>query len=101
MALATGKVKMARDDLEGVEIRAGVNDEGNGFCTVVATTADRRMFLGQIEPDVARGMALQFLEVAEAADQDAAVLRCIRKLGLPLELAGAIVTELRNARPQE
>ena len=56
------------------------------------------MTLGQLTPDEARTMALHWLEVAEAADQDAAVVRLIRKMELPDELAGAIVTELREGR---
>lgn len=89
---------MAKDDLQHIEIRSGVNNKLEGFCTIVVTTEGNRMLLGQLEPDVVRGMAMEWMSAAEAADQDAAVLRCIRKLELPDELAGAIVTELRETR---
>lgn len=89
---------MSADDLESIDVRAGVNEQGAGFCTVVATAAGGRIILGQLSPDQVRAMALAWLEVAEAADQDAAVLRCLRRLELPDELAGAIVVELRNSR---
>ena len=89
------------DDLVSIDIRSGVNESGNGFLTIVATTGDGRMILGQLDPATVRRMAMDWLESAEAAEQDAAVLRCIRKLELPEELAGAIVTELRNSRPDQ
>jgi hypothetical protein len=86
------------DDLAGIEVRSGVNDDGEAFCTVVAKTKGGRMLLGQLEPSELRALALQWLETAEAAEQDAALLRCCRKLELPDEFAGAVMTELRNSR---
>ena len=56
--------------------------------------------MGQITPTKAREMAMQWLEVAEAAEQDAATLRTIRALGLPDELAGQIITHLRKSRKE-
>lgn len=89
---------MAADDLVSIDVRSGVNERGEGFCTIVATTGDGRMILGQLDPTTVRRMAMDWLESAEAAEQDAAVLRCVRKLELPDELAGAVVAELRNSR---
>jgi len=89
------------DDLVSIDVRSGVNEAGEGFLTVVATAGNGRMILGQLDPATMRRMAMHWLESAEAAEQDAAVLRCIRKLELPEELAGAIVTELRNSRPDQ
>jgi hypothetical protein len=86
------------DELEGIEVRSGVNDAGNGFCTIVVTAGQGRMLLGQLDPAEVRQMALAWLETAEAAEQDAAVLRVIRKLELPDELAGAVIKELRDSR---
>jgi hypothetical protein len=86
------------DDLEGIDVRSGVNHQGKGFCTIVATAQGGRMLLGQLPPEEVRTMALAWLEAAEAAEQDAAVVRCIRKLNLPDDLAGAIVAELRDDR---
>lgn len=90
---------MSEDDLASIDVRSGVNEQGDGFVTVVARgQRDDRVLLGQLTPIEVRAMALAWLESAEAAEQDAAVLRCIRKLGLPDELAGAVVAELRDSR---
>lgn len=89
---------MSADDLKSIDVRSGVNEAGTGFLTVVATAGDGRMLLGQLDPATVRRMAMDWLEAAEAAEQDAAVLRCIRKLELPDELAGRIVVELRDSR---
>lgn len=91
---------MASDDLEGIDIRSGVNGRGEGFCTVVARADGGRMLLGQLEPNEVREMALAWLAAAEAAEQDAAVLRCIRRLGLPDDLAGTVIAELRDTRSE-
>lgn len=85
-------------DLASIDLRCGVNEAGEGFITVVVSTTKGRIILGQLDPTTTRTMALQWLEVAEAAEQDAAVLRTLRKLDLPDELAGLVVTELRNSR---
>jgi hypothetical protein len=89
---------MAADDIAGIECRSGVNDRDQGFITVVVTTGDERMLLGQLDAATARQLGMQFLEVAEAAEQDAAVMRVIHKLDLPEELAGAVIAELRDSR---
>lgn len=89
---------MAADDLVSIDVRSGVNEAGEGFLTVVATTGDGRMILGQLDPATVRRLAMDWLESAEAAEQDAAVLRCIRKLELPEALAGAVIAELRDSR---
>ena len=89
---------MANDDLRGIDVRSGVNERGEGFLTVIATAGDGRMILGQLDPATVRRMAMDWLEAAEAAEQDAAVLRCVRKLELPDELAGAVIAELRDSR---
>jgi hypothetical protein len=92
---------MAADDIANIEVRSGVNDKLDGFITVIVTTGDGRMLLGQIDAATMRDMAMQFLEVAEAAEQDAAAFRCIRKLELPEELAAAIIAELRDSRDDD
>ena len=91
---------MAADDLAGIDIRNGVNEAGEPFLTVVATAAGGRMLLGQLTPSEVRAMALAWLEGAEAAEQDAATLRCIRRLELPDALAGAIIADLRDHRAE-
>lgn len=89
---------MSADDLASIDVRSGVNEAGNGFLTIVATAGDGTMWLGQLDPATVRRMAMDWLEAAEAAEQDAAVLRCVRKLELPDELAARIVVELRESR---
>jgi hypothetical protein len=41
---------------------------------------------------------MQWLESAEAAEQDAAMLRTIRKLALDDQLAAMVIRELRESR---
>jgi hypothetical protein len=91
---------VSADDLLSVDVRSGVNEQGEGFCTIVATSAAGQMWVGQLPPSTVRRMAMDWIEAAEAAEQDAAVLRCVRHLDLPDDLAGAIVIELRNTRGQ-
>lgn len=88
-------------NLESIFITSGVNEKGEGFLTINAHgkgLGQDIMMLGQIPPNEVRTMAMNWLEAAEAADQDAAVLRIIRKLELPDQMAGMIITELRNSR---
>jgi hypothetical protein len=90
---------MSNDDLAEVTITNGVNERGVGFCTVVARNPRGTiMLMGQLTPTEVRQHAMAYLEAAEAAEQDAAVLRCVRKLELPDELAGAVIAELRDSR---
>lgn len=85
-------------ELESIYITSGVNERGEGFLNVAAHSGDGVILLGQLDPATVRRMAMDWLEAAEAAEQDAAVLRLIRKLDLPERLAGAIITELRESR---
>jgi hypothetical protein len=88
-------------DLEGIYVTSGVNDDGDGFCTVAAHSREGGVILlGQLGPTEVRTMALAWLEAAEAAEQDAAVLRCIRKLELPDAVAGVVIRELRESRDE-
>jgi hypothetical protein len=87
-------------DLARIDMVSGVNERGAGFVTVSATSKDRQVMLGQLDPSECRAHGLRYLEVAEAAEQDAAVLRVIRTIGLPDELAGAVVVELRKMREE-
>lgn len=90
---------MSEIDLGEIFITSGVNERGEGFCTVAAHARDgRTILLGQLSPDEVRRHALAYLEAAEAADQDAAVLRVVRRLELPDNLAGAVIVELRESR---
>ena len=87
-------------DLESIFITGGVNESGVAFLTVAAHSASGDILIGQVSPAEGRQLALHWLEAAEAADQDAAAWRTIKRLGLPIELAASIVTELRNTREE-
>lgn len=88
--------------LDRVEMENGVNKEGKPFVRVRATGEGRRgqpvVLVGQLDPGEVREMAIGWLGAAEAAEQDAAVLRVLRRLELPEELAGLVIVELRNSR---
>lgn len=88
-------------ELVDVFVESGVNERGLGFCTLrAAGSADGRevRLLGQLSPDELREHAHGLLQAATAAEHDAAMLRVVRKLGLPEELAGHVITELRRSR---
>jgi hypothetical protein len=88
-------------ELESIFVTSGVTTEGKPFCTVAAHGDGGVILLGQLDPATVRSMALQWIESAEAAEQDAAVLRVCHKLELPIELAGAVVTELHAMRGED
>ena len=89
------------EDLASINVTSGVNGDGEPFITVTAVTQKGNFVVGQVDPATAREQAMAWLAAAEAAEQDAATLRCVRKLELPDELAGAIVIELRNSRSDD
>lgn len=86
--------------LGAIFFTSGVNDKNEGFITIAAHGDDGTIMVGQLPPDDLRVHARAAFEAAEAADQDAAVLRCVLKLGLPEELAGLVITELRESRAE-
>lgn len=86
------------NELRSIDLTSGVNERGEGFVTVSVSTDERELAIGQLSPVEVRLMALSWLEAAEAAEQDAAVLRCVRKLGLQDQLAAMVITELRASR---
>jgi hypothetical protein len=89
---------MADDDLVSVEVRSGVSERGDPFCTVVAETSTRQLLLGQLPPDTVRQMALDFLGAAEAAETDAIVFRLLRRVGLEDAAIGRFVADMRDER---
>lgn len=86
---------MASLDLNDIFISSGVNDQLEGFCTVSINGGD---LLGQLTPKEVRGLALQWLEAAEAAEQDSLVFRVAEQFGLERQHAAMMVTEMRKLR---
>jgi len=86
-------------ELANIFMSSGVNDDGEGFIHIAAHSAEGGIILiGQLDPTQMREHGMACIEAAEAAEQDASVLRTIRKLQLPDELAAAIIGELRSTR---
>jgi len=85
-------------ELSSISISSGVNENGVGFLTVSCISTDKEMFVGQLDPETVRKLALDWLESAEAAEQDAAVFRLFRKMDIEDAVLGAVITELRNSR---
>lgn len=93
---------MSADDVANIEIRSGVNEDGIAFNTVVVTTGDGRMFLGQLDPNAVRTMALGWLGAAEAAEQDSIVARLlVDKFGLEWAYVGGFIADMRRLRDEE
>jgi len=85
-------------DLASIDIQSGVNDKGEGFCTVVCTSVAKDIVLGQLTPDEVRGMALDWLGAAEAAETDAIVFQMFSELDMPLPAVGKFIEGMRSRR---
>jgi len=89
-------------ELVGVSVLSGVSlFTGDGFCAVTAHLADGPSFTGQLSPAEVRAMALQWLEAADAAESDAAVVAELRELGSPDDVCMAFLNALRRRRSPE
>jgi hypothetical protein len=94
------------DALVSIHVQSGLREcderepgeEGfRGFCTVFAAASDGSRMVGQLDPAEVRKMALNFIESAEAAVQDAVVMNLmVSKMDAPVEVAAGFVTEMRN-----
>lgn len=92
--------------LTNVEVTSGTADdveEGKhtyrGFVTVRAVAEDGSIMAGQLDPAEVRQMAMQFLECAEAAEQDALVFKVMtREVGVPAEAVAGLVMAMRKER---
>lgn len=89
--------------LAGISVQSGTAMDSptsfRGFCTVEAVADDGSTWAGQLDPATLREMAMQFLECAEAADQDAIVFTMLtRDIGLEPQQAGGFVAAMRKER---
>jgi len=90
---------MAKDDIIAIDVRSGVNEKAEGFITIVATTEDKEFKMGQVDPKTLRGLALQFLEAAEAAETDAIIYQLLQnKFKLDLPAIAMFISEIRDMR---
>ncbi len=92
--------------LTGIEMTSGMamDDPKNyhGFITVRATSEDGNALVGQMTPELARGLAMRWLEAAEAADQDSIVMTMLtRDVGLEPPVAANFISAMRNERDKE
>lgn len=91
-------------ELVNVEVISGTAEDGaqyRGFVTVRAVDAAGSIMMGQLDPKTLRDMALQFLEVAEAAEQDAIVMTMMtRDFDLPPDTAAMFVHKMRDERAE-
>ena len=93
---ASGKIGM----LDGISVESGVSaDTGVGFCTVRATAESGDVFVGQLDVETVRRMALDWLGAAEAAESDSIVMaELVETIGLDVEHAARFIVALRNRR---
>lgn len=90
-------------ELAGIETISGTAQDPDGsfrgFCTIRATDTDGNLMSGQVPPEALRTMALQFLETAEAAEQDRIIFQLLTgRIELPVEIVANIVREMRELR---
>lgn len=84
--------------LTSLYIEAMCTPDGKPFCKV--TAGDQ---VGQLTPAEVRIMALGWIATAEAAEQDAMVLAALTDptgAAIPLEIAGAVVADIRQRRAE-
>lgn len=97
-----GKPKREWADLIGIEVISGTAEDEptkfRGFVTVRAEAKDGSFLSGQLDPDDLRAMALNFLQVAEAAEQDAIVMEKLVEMEIPPEIAARFVMDMREKR---
>jgi hypothetical protein len=89
-----------------VEVVSGTAQDGpgnfRGFVTVRALAEDGSHMAGQLSPAELRQMAMQFLEVAEAAEQDAIVMSMlVQDVELDREDAARFIMAMRGRRGHE
>ena len=90
---------VSKDDLVSIDVRSGVNERKEGFCTIVATAHGGRILLGQLTPNEVRDMALRFLGAAEAAETDAIVYQLLAdKFHLEDNIIGHFIGDMRDLR---
>lgn len=88
-------VEVGPDQELNIEIVSGLNENVQPFCQVMLNGT----LAGQLPPSEIRGMALQWLEAAEAAESDAIVAaEMIETIGLDLPTAASFIAGLRKRR---
>lgn len=94
--------KRVLGELESINLSSGVSAfTGEGFCAIHIdgfVNKNPVRLRGQLNPTEVRGLALAWLEGSEAAESDAAVRAVFVKLGLPDEVWGRFIIELRKER---
>lgn len=86
-------------ELAGMFVEPGVSAfDGLPFCRVAARFAAGGLAAGQVTPDGARAMALNILEMAAAAEFDAALYAMLLAQGTPPAAAQVALGELRATR---
>jgi hypothetical protein len=89
--------------LEGITTVSGLAQDGpgkfRGFVQVQAQGTDGTYLTGQVSPAEMRQMALHWLEIAEAADQDRIVMTMLtRDVGIDEDTAAGFIMSMRNER---
>jgi hypothetical protein len=89
-----------------IEVQSGTADDGEnnfrGFVTVTARDEGGGTMKGQLSSDDLRAMAMQFLESAEAAEQDALVFKVlVNEVDIPASTAAYVVRAMRKERGHE
>lgn len=86
-------------ELAEIRVTSGVSlFTKEGFITVHAVSKEGDSLHGQLSPAECREQGLAFLEAAEAAESDAAIWAAVRAAGSSDEVAGHILTAIREAR---
>jgi hypothetical protein len=89
--------------LRSIDMESGTAMDGptefRGFIQVRAVAENDDVMTGQLSPDDVRKMALQWLSVAEAAEQDRIVMTMMtRDVGLSVEVAINFIANMREER---
>lgn len=90
-------------DLVQVFTLTGLNEQMKGFVQIRAEgeiDGAKVALVGQIDPDTCRGLAAQYMEVANGAEQDALLGQVLGELDLPEEATYAILRRMRELREE-
>lgn len=89
--------------LSRIDIESGVSAfTGEPFCRVgVLNEHGKQIGFAQLPPSEVRGMALQWLSAADAAENDAAVWAELKSVEIPEDVAGQFMMAVRRRRMEK
>lgn len=87
--------------LQSIELTSGMTQEGQGIVMISAVAEDGRVFKGQLDPRLVRGLGQTCFVVAESAESDAIIFHLLQsKFELDLPSTVSFINDIRVAREE-